>query len=76
VEVGKHIQYSVVATQGDYDPHLFEGAEKPLSQIFKDFGFILLKNCRHKPWIERIASEWFYEILRVEVRKDRGYVGL
>ncbi len=67
LELGKQIQCAVVAVHGDYDPHPFEGVEKPLSQIVKDFQFILLKKCGHKPWIEREAKDKFYEILQEEL---------
>ena len=67
LELGKHIKCPVVAIHGDYDPHPAEGVQKPLSAILKSFQFILLKNCGHKPWIERQAKERFYEILKVEL---------
>ena len=31
------------------------------------FCFITLKNCGHKPWIEREAKQRFYEILEEEL---------
>ena len=55
LELGKYIKCPVVAIHGDYDPHLAEGVQKPLSAILKSFRFMLLKNCGHKPWIEREA---------------------
>jgi pimeloyl-ACP methyl ester carboxylesterase len=67
VELGAQLQCPVVAIHGDYDPHPFEGVEKPLSKIVKDFTFILLKNCGHYPWIEKNAKEQFYKILYREV---------
>ena len=69
VEWGKKIQCHVVAIHGDYDPHSAEGVQKPLTVILKDFRFILLKNCGHKPWIERWARDEFYQILKDELRK-------
>lgn len=36
----------------------------PLSSMLKEFRFVLLKNCGHKPWIERRAKEDFFKILR------------
>jgi pimeloyl-ACP methyl ester carboxylesterase len=68
LELGKQIQCPVVAIHGDYDPHPYEGIEKPLSQIIEDFRFILLKNCGHYPWIERTARDRFYEVLKNELR--------
>jgi pimeloyl-ACP methyl ester carboxylesterase len=68
LQLGKHIKCPVVAIHGDYDPHPAEGVQKPLSAILKSFRFILLKNCGHKPWIERQARGKFYETLREELR--------
>jgi pimeloyl-ACP methyl ester carboxylesterase len=67
LELGKHIKCPVVAIQGDYDPHPAEGVLKPLSAILKNFRFILLANCGHKPWIEREAKEEFFRILEEEL---------
>jgi pimeloyl-ACP methyl ester carboxylesterase len=61
------IQCPVVAIHGDYDPHLAEGVEKPLSSALKSFRFILLKNCGHKPWIERNVRGEFFQILKKEL---------
>jgi pimeloyl-ACP methyl ester carboxylesterase len=66
--LGKNINCPVVAIHGDYDPHLAEGVQKPLSVILKEFKFILLENCGHKPWIERQARDKFYDVLRKELR--------
>ncbi len=62
------IQCPVVAIHGDYDPHPAEGVKKPLSAALKSFRFILLKNCGHKPWIERQTREKFFQILKEELR--------
>jgi pimeloyl-ACP methyl ester carboxylesterase len=69
LELAERIQCSVVAIHGDYDPHPTEGVQKPLSVILKNFRFILLKQCGHKPWIERQAQDKFYEILKEELRR-------
>jgi pimeloyl-ACP methyl ester carboxylesterase len=61
------IQCPVVAIHGDYDPHPAEGVKKPLSAVLKSFRFILLKNCGHRPWIERWAREDFFRILKDEL---------
>ena len=53
----------VLAIHGDYDPHPAEGVNEPLSQLIKDFEFVLLKNCGHTPWRERQAGDQFYEML-------------
>ncbi len=67
LQLGESIKCPVVAIHGDYDPHPAEGVQKPLSSVLKDFRFILLKNCGHKPWIERKAREEFFRILRQEL---------
>ena len=63
----KQVRCPVVAIHGDYDPHPSEGVEKPLSLMIEEFRFILLKNCGHKPWVERTAREEFYQILKEEI---------
>lgn len=67
LELGKEIRCQVVAIHGDYDPHPFEGIREPLSRTLKDFRFILLEKCGHKPWIEGGAKERFYSLLRNEI---------
>jgi pimeloyl-ACP methyl ester carboxylesterase len=67
LELGKEIRCPVVAIHGDYDPHPFEGVREPLSRVLKNFRFILLEKCGHKPWIEREAKESFYTLLRNEI---------
>ena len=64
---GEYIKCPVVAIHGDYDSHPAEGVENPLSSILKNFRFILLENCGHKPWIELEAKDKFYTILREEL---------
>jgi pimeloyl-ACP methyl ester carboxylesterase len=61
------IQCPVVALHGDYDPHPAEGVQEPLSARIKDFSFISLEHCGHKPWIERQAVDKFYEALSGEL---------
>jgi pimeloyl-ACP methyl ester carboxylesterase len=68
LRLGKNIKCPVVAIHGDYDPHPALGVQKPLSTILKNFRFILLKNCGHKPWIERGARGEFFRILEEELR--------
>ncbi len=67
LDLGRRIRCPVVAIHGDYDPHPAEGVQVPLSAVLKSFRFILLKNCGHKPWIERQARDRFYGILREEL---------
>jgi len=68
LELGEQIRCPVVAIHGDVDPHPFEGVQKPLAAVLKDFRFVLLENCGHVPWIERQARDRFYEILKDELR--------
>jgi pimeloyl-ACP methyl ester carboxylesterase len=67
LEMGREITSPVVAIHGDYDSHPAEGVRKPLSAVLRDFRFILLENCGHKPWIERHARERFFAILEGEL---------
>jgi pimeloyl-ACP methyl ester carboxylesterase len=67
LEYGKKIQCPVVAIHGDFDPHPAEGIRRPLARILDNFRFILLEKCGHTPWIERMAKDRFYEILRKEL---------
>lgn len=65
--MARDITCPVIAIHGDYDPHPAEGVEIPLEKELKDFRFILLKKCGHRPWIERNAAEEFYRILMDEI---------
>lgn len=67
LELGKRIDCPAVAIHGDCDPHPYEGVKQPLSRTLKDFRFILLEKCGHRPWIERGARDEFYNILRQEI---------
>ena len=67
VALGRHIQCPVVAIHGDYDPHPAAGVRTPLSVVLKDFRFILLEKCGHRPWLERSAGDKFYAILAQEL---------
>lgn len=67
LKMGKKIQCSVVAIHGDYDPHLYQGVQKPLSRTIKDFRFILIEKCGHCPWFEIDARDKFYDILKKEL---------
>lgn len=64
---GERIRCPVVAIHGDYDPHPADGVKLPLQKTLKDFRFILLKNCGHKPWGEVEAKDRFYELLVREI---------
>jgi len=67
IELGKRIKCPVVAIHGDYDPHPSAGVVEPLSRTLKDFRFILLEKCGHRPWLERSARDRFYDILKQEL---------
>jgi pimeloyl-ACP methyl ester carboxylesterase len=49
VALGTHIHCPVVAIHGDYDPHPADGVRIPLSRVIKNFRFIVLENCGHRP---------------------------
>jgi len=67
LQLGRKIRCPVVAIHGDYDPHPAEGVREPLSRVIKDFRFILLEKCGHRPWLERNAKDSFYLVLRNEI---------
>jgi pimeloyl-ACP methyl ester carboxylesterase len=69
LKLADQIRCPVVALHGDYDPHPAKGVRQPLSSRLKDFRFITLEKCGHKPWIERQARDTFYEILRAELHE-------
>jgi pimeloyl-ACP methyl ester carboxylesterase len=55
------IRCPVIAIHGDHDPHPAAGVSEPLSRECPGFRFILLEKCGHRPWIERYASDAFFE---------------
>ncbi|MHA2364655.1 MAG: alpha/beta hydrolase [Candidatus Hodarchaeales archaeon] len=65
----KNVKCSVIAIHGDYDPHPAEGIKIPFSTKLKNFKFILLTNCGHKPWNERFVKNKFYTILKQELNR-------
>jgi pimeloyl-ACP methyl ester carboxylesterase len=67
IRLAGSIQCPVIAIHGDYDPHLAEGVRDPLAKVLPDFRFILLKNCGHRPWLERNAGDEFYSALVREI---------
>jgi pimeloyl-ACP methyl ester carboxylesterase len=66
--LGIAIPCPVIAIHGNYDPHPADGIRVPLSRSLKNFHFILLENCGHRPWAEKWAKDRFYEILMEEIR--------
>jgi len=67
LEIASKVKCPVVAIHGDYDPHPADGVRGPLGAVLKDFRFILLEKCGHKPWIEKEAREKFFEVLDYEL---------
>lgn len=68
LESGYQITCPVVAIHGDYDPHPYEGVKEPLSKVLQDFKFILLQNCGHYPWFEKMAKDQFFHLLKQEIK--------
>jgi pimeloyl-ACP methyl ester carboxylesterase len=66
--MARSIVCPVVAIHGDWDPHPAEGVKVPLSRELKNFRFVLLEKCGHRPWIERNVSEKFFEVLAEEIQ--------
>lgn len=67
--MGNDIRCPVVAIHGDYDPHPIEGVSVSLQKVVADFKFILLKNCGHKPWQERLARDEFFKVLNAQLNE-------
>lgn len=67
LRLGKSIQCPVIAIHGDWDPHPARGVWEPLNGVLKDFRFIPIERCGHKPWIEREARDYFFEVLKEEL---------
>lgn len=67
LEYSANIKCPIVAIHGDYDPDPPEGVNLPLSKKVKDFRFVLIPKCGHKPWIERFAKDAFFEVLKKEL---------
>lgn len=65
--LGRNIRCPVVAIHGDYDPHPAAGVQIPLAEVLDDFRFILLRNCGHRPWMEKQAKDMFFETLFIEL---------
>ena len=63
LDLREKIQCPVVALHGDYDPHPAQGVFEPLKHL-ASFRFIVLSQCGHKPWVEKLVRERFYDILR------------
>ncbi|MDD1720125.1 MAG: alpha/beta hydrolase [Methanoregulaceae archaeon] len=66
-ETGVRIECPVVVLHGDYDPHPASGVRVPLGKYVKEFRFISIPRCGHKPWNEREARDRFFEVLENEL---------
>jgi pimeloyl-ACP methyl ester carboxylesterase len=69
IELARRITCPVLAVHGSYDPHPPDGVRLPLLGTIKDFRFILLNHCGHRPWIERRAKDEFFSILQREIEE-------
>jgi len=67
LRMGRNISCPVVAIHGDYDPHPHQGVIGPLTGRVRDFKFIMLEKCGHKPWIEKDARDKFYAVIKKEL---------
>jgi predicted GNAT family acetyltransferase/pimeloyl-ACP methyl ester carboxylesterase len=72
LESARRLQCPVLAIHGDYDPHPADGVRRPLSAVVRDFRFVLLERCGHRPWIERQARDAFYARLEDELPGRAG----
>ncbi len=68
LKMGQSVRCRVVALHGDYDPHPAEGVRGPLSQVIRDFEFVLLARCGHYPWFENAAWLDFFSRLNGELQ--------
>lgn len=59
----KEVQCPIKVIHGDYDPHPCRKIIEPLEKYDKDYQLYLLKDCGHKPWIEKKAYNEFFCIL-------------
>jgi pimeloyl-ACP methyl ester carboxylesterase len=65
--LGQAIPCPVIAIHGDHDPHPADGVRIPLLRAVRDFRFILLEKCGHRPWLELEAREAFFAVLKKEL---------
>ncbi|MBN1182911.1 MAG: alpha/beta hydrolase [Bacteroidales bacterium] len=69
LQYGEKISCPVVAIHGDYDPHPADGVRYPLSNVIKDFTFLVIEKCGHEPWNERQAKDLFFNTLIEQIEK-------
>lgn len=72
LSVCRHVRCPVTAIHGDFDPHPADGVKMPLEKTVKNFKFVLLQKCGHKPWIEKAAEDEFYRVVEDELDALRG----
>jgi pimeloyl-ACP methyl ester carboxylesterase len=65
--LGRRIRCPVVAVHGDYDSHPAADVRDSLSNVVRNFRFVLLGRCGHEPWTEKHAQDEFYRVLRAEI---------
>jgi len=70
IRIGSYVECPVVALHGDHDPHPAEGVREPLEEVLREFRFILLKECGHRPWAERRARADFFRLLEEELSSE------
>ncbi|MBI5868793.1 MAG: alpha/beta hydrolase [candidate division Zixibacteria bacterium] len=63
------IRVPTLVIHGEYDPHSMEGIRPLLTHCLPQVRFQILPQCGHYPWIERMAKDRFYAILREELRE-------
>ncbi len=68
LELGRRIHCPVLAISGDHDPHPAESVQNQLTDVIKNFRFVLLEKCGHIPWLEKQARERFFTLLQEEIR--------
>lgn len=74
LDYARAVRCPVLALHGDYDPHPARGIQETLTEHVRDIRFILLENCGHTPWNERLARESFLRLLFEELEKDHPIV--
>lgn len=67
----RRITAPAVVIHGEFDPHPIEGIRPFLESCLSNVAFYILPKCGHYPWIERWATEEFYEILNGQIRVTR-----
>lgn len=63
------ITVPALVIHGDFDPHSMEGIRPLLAHCLPQIRFQVLAQCGHYPWIERMARDQFYAILRDELNE-------